>query len=122
MVLPPGTAPVLPAPGRVPRVSRLMALAIRFENLIRSGAVSDYAALAELGHVSRARVTHIMNLLHLAPDLQEQILFLPRTEGGRDPIILAQLQPIAGKLEWRKQREEWNRLRDATNLRPRIQS
>jgi len=44
---------------------------LRFETLIRSGEVRDYAALARLGHVSRARISQIMNLLHLAPDIQE---------------------------------------------------
>jgi hypothetical protein len=50
--------------------------------LVRSGAVRDYAELARLGQVSRARTTQIMSLLHLAPDLQEQILFLPRIQKG----------------------------------------
>ena len=100
----------LPRPlpsGRVPRVARLMALAIRFEQLLRERIVADYAALARLGHVSRARVTQIMNLLCLAPDLQEALLFLPRTERGRDPIILRDLQPIATALAWREQRWLW---------------
>ena len=110
-VLETGQTPVVPAPGRVPRVARLMALAIRFESLVRTGAVSDYAALAELGHVTRARVTQIMNLLYLAPDIQEEILFLPKTEQGRDPMILADLQPIAAHLDWRRQREAWQGLR-----------
>jgi hypothetical protein len=100
----------LAVPGRVPRVSRLMALAIRFDQLIRAGEVSDYAELAELGHVSRARVTQIMNLLMLAPDIQEAILFLPRTERGRDPFHLALLQPIAIVPDWRKQRRLWEEL------------
>jgi len=98
--------PPLP-PGRVPRVARLMALAIRFDLLLREGVVADYTALARLGHVSRARVTQIMNLLCLAPDLQERLLFLPRTERGRDPIILRDLQPIAAVLDWREQRRLW---------------
>jgi hypothetical protein len=84
-----------------------MALAIRFEQLLRQGVVADYAALAHLGHVSRARVTQIMNLLCLAPDLQEALLFLPRIERGRDPIILRDLQPIAAVLDWRAQRRLW---------------
>ena len=86
--------------GRVPRVSRLMALAIRFDQLIRDGAVVDQAELARLGHVTRARLTQIMNLLNLAPDLQEQILNLPPTERGRDAITERQLRQIAGKLDW----------------------
>ncbi|MBX3452854.1 MAG: hypothetical protein KF777_25175, partial [Planctomycetaceae bacterium] len=80
--------------GRLPRITRLMALAIRFEELIRTGVVTDYAELARMGQVSRARVTQIMNLLMLSPGIQEEILHLPRVTGGRDPIHLRQLQPI----------------------------
>jgi hypothetical protein len=94
-------------PGRVPRVARLMALAIRFDQLVRTGDVADYADLARLAHVTRARITQIMNLLMLAPDIQEAILFLYRVERGRDPIHLRQLQPIALVPDWRKQRRLW---------------
>jgi hypothetical protein len=113
-----GKVPPCPAlePGRVPRVSRLMALAIRFEELVRSRAVADYAALAKLGHVSRARVSQIMNLLLLAPDIQEQLLFLPRIEQGRDPIRMAQLQPIALALDWQRQRRLWHKLQRSLAL------
>jgi hypothetical protein len=101
--------PVVP-PGRVPRVSRWMALAHRFEQLLREGRVANYAELARLGHVTHARISQIMNLLYLAPDLQEAILFLPRTQRGRDPVILRDLQPIAAKLAWWEQRLLWSRL------------
>jgi len=97
-------------PGRVPRVSRLMALAMRFDELIGSGQVTDYAELARLGHVSRARVSQIASLLGLAPDLQEEILFLPRTHRGRDPIQLRHLLPIAAIPDWGKQRSRWKSL------------
>jgi hypothetical protein len=96
--------------GRVPRVSRLMALAMRFDELIRSGQVTGYAELARLGHVSRARLSQIASLLCLAPDLQEEILFLPRTLRGRDPIQLRHLLPIAAIPDWRKQRSRWKSL------------
>ena len=98
--------------GRVPRVSKMMALAIKFDGLLEEGAVSDYAEIARLGHVTRARVTQIMNLLHLAPDIQEEVLFLPRIEKGRDPIAERQLRRIAGVIEWQKQRKMWKRLKD----------
>ena len=101
--------PVVP-PGRVPRVSRWMALALRFEQLLREGHVACYAELARLGHVTHARISQIMNLLNLAPDIQEAILFLPRTQRGRDPIILRDLQPIAAVLDWRQQRRIWAEL------------
>jgi hypothetical protein len=96
--------------GRVPRISRLMALAIRLDQLIRDGVVTDQAELARLGHVSRARLTQIVNLLYLAPDLQEQLLFLPTFERGRNPITEKQVRPIAAVADWREQRRMWNRL------------
>lgn len=96
--------------GRVPRVARFMALAIRFEQLIRDGEVSDFAELARLGHVTRARITQIMNLRLLAPDIQEAILFLAAVERGSDPIHLRELQPIALSCEWEHQRKLWNGL------------
>jgi len=98
-------------PGTVPRVSRLMALAIRLDRLLREGVVKDYADLARLGGVSRARITQIMNLTLLAPDIQEDLLFLPRTVRGRDPISEPHLRHIAAIPDWRKQRRLWVALR-----------
>ena len=106
---PEGEKAALP-PGRVPRVSRLMALALRVDELVRTGQVGSYSALASLGQVTRARVSQIMSLLFLAPDIQEALLFLPPTQRGRDPIILADLMPIAAAFDWRKQRRLWRQL------------
>jgi len=101
--------PPMALPGRVPRVARLMALAIRFDALVREGTVSTQADLATVGHVTRARVTQIMNLLHLAPDLQEAILDLPPVRAGRDPITEHDLRSIAAEVEWAAQRNLWRR-------------
>jgi len=92
---------------RIPRISRLLALAIKMEQLIRAGGITDYSELAKLGHVSRARITQIMNLLLLAPDIQEQILFLTPTSHDRESIRLSQLQPIARVPDWNQQRRLW---------------
>jgi hypothetical protein len=105
-----GAAAASLPPGRVPRVARLMALALRFDELVRTGQIGSYSALASLGHVTRARVCQVMSLLSLAPDIQEALLFLPPTQRGRDPIILADLLPIAAALDWRKQRRLWRQL------------
>ena len=104
-----GEDPKKPAPsaGRIPRVARLMALAIRFDGLIAEGAIADQAELARIGHVTRARITQICNLLHLAPDIQEQILFLPPVTQGRDPVGERDLRPIAAEVRWDRQRETW---------------
>jgi hypothetical protein len=88
-----------------------MALAIRMEDLIRAGGIADYSELAKLGHVSRARITQIMNLLLLSPDIQEQILFLSPTNRSRDPMGLAHLQPITRALDWNQQRRLWAALK-----------
>lgn len=103
-------APPPPCPGRVPRIARLMALAIRLDGLIERGAVTNQAELAEVGHVTRARVTQIMNLLHLAPDIQEELLDLPPVRGGRDPVTERDLRPIAAELDWNRQRAMWQAL------------
>ncbi len=97
--------------GRIPRITRMLALAHRFDRLLQDGVVAAQADLARLGHVSRARVTQIMNLLQLAPDIQESILFLPRIQRGREPIQEHQIRPIAGTPEWRVQRKLWDRLK-----------
>ena len=70
--------PVQVNPGRVPRVSRLRC-------------------------VSRARVSQVLNLLCLAPDIQEAILFLPEVESGRDPVGERDLRGVCAELEWAKQ-------------------
>lgn len=118
----PAEAPV----GRVPRISRLMALAIRFDDLLRRGEVKDLAELARVGRVTRARVTQIMNLLMLAPDIQEEILFLSLVTEGHDPIKEWQVRPIAAEAVWVRQRKAWETLIQETQAghgkRSRIRS
>lgn len=96
--------------GRIPRVARLMALAIRLEGLLAEGVARDYADLARLGGVTRARLTQIMNLTLLAPDIQEELVHLPRVTSGRDPVAEPQLRAIAAVPDWRKQRNLWRAL------------
>jgi hypothetical protein len=102
-------SPQRDVPLRLHRITKLMALAIRFEHLVRQGAVTDYAELARLGHVSRARITQIMALLQLAPDIQESLLFLPRVTAGKDPITERDIRPIAATADWKVQRALWRR-------------
>ena len=106
----PRPKPVSVPKGRVPRISRLMALAIRFEKLVREGRVDDYAELARRGQVTRARLTQIVNLLHLAPDIQEQILFLPNASKGFGPVVERDLRKILSIADWAEQRRAWGAL------------
>jgi len=102
-----GAVAKTPELGRVPRISRLVALAIYMQDLLNRGEVADYAELARLGQVSRARITQIMNLLHLAPAILEDILSLPRTTRGRDAVTERQLRPLARTPDWREQLRKW---------------
>jgi hypothetical protein len=97
------------AAGRsIPRIARLMALAIRFEGLLRDETIRDYAELARLGRVTRARMTQIMKLLDLAPDMQEQILFLPPIQGLNE----RNLRRIVGRIDWDEQRRMFQKITD----------
>jgi hypothetical protein len=82
LVLREGPKPTRPR-GRIPRVARVLALAHHFEELLKTGAVETQAELAELAKLTPARVTQIMNLLGLAPDIQEKIFFLPPVTEGQ---------------------------------------
>jgi hypothetical protein len=77
-----------------------MALAIKFQGMLDCGAVRDYADLARLGYVTPARVTQIMNLLLLAPDIQERVLFgIQSTAGGERA-----LRVVCAEVYWPDQR------------------
>jgi hypothetical protein len=105
------TSPRLPSdvPGAnswVPRIARLMALAIRFDGLLREDKIRDYAELARLGRVTGARMTQIMKLLHLAPDIQEQILFLTNVKGLNE----RNLRSIVHRIDWDEQRPLFHKI------------
>jgi len=97
------------SPPRVPRVARLLALAIRLEELVQRGEIADDAELARLGRVTRSRMAQIMGLLCLAPDIQEEILFLPSVEKGRDPVTERQLRAVVAEMEWGRKRGVWRK-------------
>jgi len=113
-----GEAPKAEVVGSVPRISRLMGLAVHMQKLVDKGEVVDYADLARLAYVSRARITQIMNLLHLAPDIQEDILFLPCTDGRWAPIREHVIRSIVTVPDWRKQRKMWQQLKTEANFSP----
>ena len=98
--------PSQPADPSIPRIARLLALAIRLEGLIREQTIADYAEVARRGRVTRARMTQIMKLLNLAPDLQEQILFLPAVSRLNE----RNLRPIVSRIDWRQQRRLFQEL------------
>ncbi len=93
---------------RIPRVTRLMALAIKFQDMVDRGEVRDYADLARLGYVTRARITQIMNLVNLAPDLQEKLLSLTPSRATSTLIAERNLREIVSAVDWCEQRRRWD--------------
>ena len=93
--------------GRVQRVSRVMALAIQCDQLIRDGMMKNQSELAHYAQVTTARMTHIMWLTNLAPDIQEAILFLPRVESGPNTVKEIDVRRIARVMDWGVQRGMW---------------
>lgn len=92
-----------------------MALAIHFDGLIQSGAVANYAELAQLGNVTRARMTQTMNFLNLALEMQEELLFLPRVEVGSE--VMCRKVTCTGRAErcmapkrWQCRNGAWHRI------------
>ena len=94
--------------GRVPRVARTLALAHQIDRKIRAGELRDLAHAAEVLGLTRARMTQIMNLLLLAPEIQEEILDLPPVLEGRDPVTERQLRLIVAEPDWNHQQAMWN--------------
>ena len=114
-VTPATTEPKPVEPGRVPRISRLMAVAIRLERMLQTREVSDIHELARLGHVTQPRMSQILALTLLAPDIQEELLFLPRVTAGKSTIHEKMLRPISAEIDWERQREMWRVLRGDSN-------
>ena len=98
--------------GRIPRVAKLVALASRMQSMIESGQVESFQQLAELGRISQPRMTQIMSLLHLAPDIQEELLYLPEVIQGKAQIHERLLRPLTREMDWRVQRRMWARIKN----------
>ena len=104
------------AGGRLPRITQVLALAMQFREMIRCGDARDCADLARLGGLTRERISQIMKLLWLAPDIQMDILYLPPTPSGRFPVSEVAMRKIANRLAWPDQHEEWVKLKQSNQL------
>ncbi len=102
--------------GRTPRISKLVALASRMQSMIESGEVVSFQQLAEIGKISQPRMTQIMSLLNLAPDIIEELLHLPEVIQGKAQIHERLLRPLATEMDWRLQRRMWARIRKRQSL------
>lgn len=108
--------PPMPPEPRVPvrrpaKVARMLALGHHLQRLIDQGLVADRAGLARKLGLTRARVTQLLDLLLLAPDLQVAVLELEAVDGV-EPMVERALRTVAHAGSWAEQREVWaNRAR-----------
>ena len=93
--------------GRLPRITEMLALAMYLEDMICRGEAKNYADLARLSLICRERISQIVRLNYLAPDIQVELLYLSPTTSGRFPISETAVRKIANLLSWVDQRREW---------------
>ena len=104
---PPSEQPTSRRIGRLPRITEMLALAMYLEDMICRGEAKNYADLARLSLICRERISQIVRLNYLAPDIQVELLYLSPTTSGRFPISETAVRKIANLLSWVDQRREW---------------
>lgn len=113
---PPSMAPALLDRDKLPRITHTMAQALVFEDSLARGEATDHADLARLGAISRERVSQVMKMLWLAPDIQEEILRLPPVRRGDYPITIPEVAAISDEVLWEEQRSLWSKLKQKRDL------
>ena len=98
-----GTPPVAPEPARRPaRLAVMLALAHKIQQAIDRGAVRDRAEVARRFGLTRARVTQLLDLRLLAPDIQEQVLFAESVDGV-EPLGEKAVRAVICSMNWGQQ-------------------
>ena len=93
-----------PEPVRRPaRVAQMLALAHKIQEAIDRGAVPDRATVARRLGFTRARVTQLLDLALLAPDIQERLLQLEAVD-GKEPMSERALRGVLQRWRWQDQR------------------
>jgi|SRR5277367_735958 len=102
--------------GRLPRITEMLAMAHWFEEMIRSGEAKDYADVARLTCLCRERVSQIVRLVDLAPEIQLEVLYLQPVRGRAYPVSESAMRKIANTLDWNQQRRQWLEVKRAYRL------
>ena len=83
------------------------------EGLLRNGSVGSYQELADLGQISCSRLSQILRLADLAPAIQQEILFLPKTRVGNDPVTERAIREVSRVIHWDLQAKQFRALMDS---------
>ena len=97
-------------PARIPRIARLMALAIHYQEMLRTGEANDMIELSRRAKVSQPRMSQIMALNLLAPDIQTALLDLLPQSKGKPFLHEKRIRPITAILDWTEQRVAWQQI------------
>jgi len=93
------------------RIARQLALAYALRRRLERGEFADFADMARQLGFTRARVTQLMDLLLLAPEVQEEILFLELPPGAQPVSERGLREAVLGTIDWQEQRRRWEGLR-----------
>jgi hypothetical protein len=97
-------------PGRLPRVTQVLALALSFQDMIATGNARNYEDLANRAGVTTERLSQVMKLIWLAPAIQEEILWLSGSS-ARYPLTENAVRSIAATWSWSEQLKLWGDLK-----------
>jgi hypothetical protein len=103
--------------GRHPHITLQLARAHQLQKLLDAGKVKSHRELAKIAGITPARITQLLDLPFLAPDIQEEILFFPRTTARRDAITERDARLVASTAAWPEQRKLWADVKSGTSIR-----
>ena len=98
---------------RTPRVVELLRKAIEWQALLESGEAANQAEIAGREGITHARVTQVMGMLRLAPEIQAHVLSMPNMV-RRPAITERALRPIAQIEERKEQLAAFSEILDTT--------
>jgi hypothetical protein len=93
---------------REPLLRQNLVLAYQIQELFEKEKAKNLRQVGQWLHMTHARISQIMNLLFLAPDIQEEILF--SDEGKVLRLTEHKIRKIPMEVNWAKQREMWNEI------------
>jgi len=101
--------PKPPKEPKPPRVAELLKKAIEWQALLDAGKVASQVEIASSEGITCARVSQVLGMLRLAPEIQERVLTLPASV-RRTAITERLLRPITGITDHRDQIQEFYKL------------
>ena len=96
-----------------PKIRRNLILAHQLQRLFDEGKVKSLKQTSEWLNFDQARLDHLMTMLLIAPDIQNEIL-----NGDKQTISLIpeyKVRSLAAEIEWKKQTQIWQDIKKTTS-------